>query len=170
MSSLIGHLIRPVLHLTTFMQRFATIEGVRRASAWSEHASWLPRGVRSESVKVGGFTHEWLIPEDAHPDVVIFHIHGGGFVFPLYSPLKRTIGYLSKIARIRVFAVRYRLAPEHPFPAAVEDCAATFRWLVTEGGVLPERAVFTGESAGGCLAITTALLLREKDDQGRTAQ
>jgi acetyl esterase/lipase len=68
------------------------------------------------------------------------------------------------MARLPALLVDFRLAPEHPFPAALEDCKQAYRWLISGGRVLPEQVIFVGESAGGNLAITTALSLREAGD------
>ena len=65
---------------------------------------------------------------------------------------------------MRVMLIDFRLAPEHPFPAALEDCLAAYRWLISEGGYQPDQVVLVGESAGGNLAITTMLSLREAGD------
>jgi acetyl esterase/lipase len=109
-------------------------------------------------------THEWLIPQDTDIAHVLFHIHGGGFVFPLYNPERFTTAYLARSVGARALLVDYRLAPENPFPAAIEDCVGAYRWLVAEQDVAPERVVFTGESAGGNLVVTTLLALRDAGD------
>jgi acetyl esterase/lipase len=142
-------------------QGYATIESTRRMSLWTERLYSLPRDVRQEKFAHGEFTYEWLIPENINSDIVIFHIHGGGFVFPLYNPIRCTTAYLARLTGMRVMLPKYRLAPEHPFPAAVTDCVHAYRWLITEGGVSPEQVVFTGESAGANLVVTTLLSLRD---------
>jgi monoterpene epsilon-lactone hydrolase len=130
---------------------------------WSERLYAVPRDVRCDRVLRGELTYEWLIPRDAPGTQVLFHIHGGGFVFPLYNPERYTTAYLARLAGVRALLVDYRLAPEHPFPAAVEDCLRAYRWLVTEAGISPEQVVFTGESAGGNLVVATLLALRDAE-------
>jgi acetyl esterase/lipase len=133
-------------------------------SRWTERLYRVPNDVLRQSVCIGELAHEWLIPQGADATQVLFHIHGGGFVFPLYDPERYTTAYLARSAGVRALLVDYRLAPENPFPAAIEDCIGAYRWLVTERDVPPERVVFTGESAGGNLVVTTLLALRESGD------
>jgi acetyl esterase/lipase len=161
MSSWQSNLIRPLLWGQKLAQGRATIESTRRMAVWTERFYSVPKDVRREKVARGKLTYEWLIPEDIESDIVIFHIHGGGFVFPLWDPERYTTAYLARMAGMRALLPEYLLAPEHPFPAAVEDCIVSYRWLISEGGVSPEQVVFTGESAGGNLAVTTMLALRD---------
>jgi monoterpene epsilon-lactone hydrolase len=164
-TSLAGSLIRPLLRAQRILQRGASISAVRRFSPWAEKLYSLPKGVRIEKVFRNGWADEWLMPETIRSPQVLFHIHGGGFVFPLYDPERRVIALLARQAGVRALFVDYRLAPEHPFPAAVEDCVSAFRRLVREGNVPPEDIVFTGDSAGGNLAVTTMLALRDAGDR-----
>jgi epsilon-lactone hydrolase len=164
MSSWTSSLIRPFLRMQRFAQRGATIESERRMSRWTEQLYSVPKDVRWGTVSQGELTHEWLVPESVTSPLVLFHIHGGGFVFPLYNPMRFTTAYLARLAGTRALLVDYRLAPENPFPAAVEDCVRAYRWLLTEEEVLPSQVVFTGESAGGNLVVTTLLALRDAGD------
>ncbi len=98
----------------------------------------------------------------ADSDVVMLYLHGGGYVgcSPVtHRPITQT---LAKLIPARVIAPDYRLAPEHPFPAAVEDAVATYQWILDQG-VAPERIRVAGDSAGG--GLTLALMLRLKELQ-----
>jgi len=156
-------LIRLFLRVQKLAQRNASIEFVRRLSRWSERLYSVPKDVRWEKIPRNELTYEWLIPKEVGCERVIFYIHGG-FVFPLYNPTRYIAAYLARMAGMRALLVDFRLAPEHPFPAAIEDCVTAYRWLISEGGVLPEQVIFVGESAGGNLAITTMLSLRDAGD------
>lgn len=164
MNSRRSHLIRLFLRVQKLAQRRATIESVRRMSRWSERIYSVPKDVRQEKIIQNDRTYEWLIPKDVGSDKVILYIHGGGFVFPLYNPTRYVAAYLARITGMRVFLADYRLAPEHPFPAAIEDCVTAYRWLISKESVLPEQVVFVGESAGGNLVITTMLTLQDAGD------
>lgn len=157
-------MIRVFLRVQRLAQRRATIASVRRMSRWIERLYSVPKDVRRESVPLGELRHEWLIPRDSDMVQVLFHIHGGGFVFPLYNPERFTTAYLARSAGARALLVDYRLAPENPFPAAIEDCIGAYRWLLTEQNIAPERVVFTGESAGGNLVVAALLALRDAGD------
>ena len=157
-------LIRLFLRAQKRAQRRATIELVRNLSRVSERFYAVPKDVHREKIAHSGQTYEWLIPRDVRSDGVIFYIHGGGFVLPLYNPTRFVAAHLARNARMRVLLVSYRLAPEHPFPSALDDCMKAYRWLIAEGGGSSEELVFVGESAGGNLVVTTMLSLRDAGD------
>lgn len=160
MATLRMRLISIFLSLQKQMQRHASIAFTRRLISWGEHLFSMPKDVGREAVIQGNLTHEWLIPQDVSSECVIFYLHGG-FVFPLSNPTRFLASYLARLAQMRVFLPDFRLAPEHQFPAALEDCANAFRWLISEGGIFPEQVIFVGESAGGNLALATMLFLRD---------
>ncbi len=164
MSSRTSSLIRLFLQMQRLAQRNATIESVRRLSRWTERLYSVPKDVRLVRASRGELTYEWLTPKAITSPQILFHIHGGGFVLPLYNPMRFTTAYLARLVGARALLVDYRLAPEHPFPAAVEDCVRAYRWLLAEENVLPKQVVFTGESAGGNLVVTTVLALRDAGD------
>ena len=122
----------------------------------------IPNDIRCKSVSAGGVTGTWFVPPDARPaGGVVLHLHGGAFVMgssatvaPVAAPLARAVG-------MPVFAPDYRLAPEHPFPAAVEDTVAAYRWLL-ETGADPRTVVISGDSAGGGLAVAGVIALRDR--------
>lgn len=101
----------------------------------------------------------WLEPPDAS-DAVLLYIHGGGFVFGSLRTHGPFIGALARASRARTFALEYRLAPEHPAPAAIEDCLAAYRHLLAEG-IPATKIVLAGDSAGGALVLNTLLALRD---------
>jgi monoterpene epsilon-lactone hydrolase len=161
MSSLVSSLVRPFLRVQKLAQRDATVEAARRISRWAERLYSLPKDVRWEKVFRGELAYEWLTPKNVTSPQVLFYVHGGGFTLPLYHPLRCTTAHLARLAGVRAMLVDYRLAPEHPFPAALDDCVRAYRWLFTEDGIMPEHVVFMGESAGGNLVVATLLALRD---------
>ena len=163
MKSLRRNLINLFLRAQKLLQRNASIDSVRRLSRWSEKLFSIPKDVYWEKFIRNEQAYEWLIPKNVGSEFVIFYIHGG-FVFPLYNPTRYLAGYLARMAGIRALLVEFRLAPEHPFPAAIEDCLTAYHWLISDGGFPPEQVIFVGESAGGNLAITTMLSLRDAGD------
>jgi acetyl esterase len=105
---------------------------------------------------------------EPHGLPVILHLHGGGFVFMLPDSFAKTWKETAIAANAIVVSLDYRLAPEHPYPAALDDCVAVYRWLrahAAELGGDPQRVAIAGESAGGGLAASTVVrLLAEGDD------
>jgi monoterpene epsilon-lactone hydrolase len=165
MASLTSSFIRLFLRAQKLAQRGATIESVRRMSCYTERLYTVPKDVRWVKTLQGELTYEWLIPKNVTSPNVLFHIHGGGFVFPLYNPERFTTAYLARLVGMRALLVDYRLAPENPFPSAVNDCVKAYRWLIYEENVLPEQVLFTGESAGGNLVVTSLLALRDMGEK-----
>lgn len=121
-----------------------------------------PKGISIQPVQAGGVPAEWVIDESSSPNRVILYFHGGGYTTG--SPLthRDLTGRLARASQARVLALNYRLAPEHPYPAAVEDALAAYHWL-TEQGVEPKQIVLAGDSAGGGLALALCLSLRESN-------
>ena len=121
----------------------------------------FPPGVRIESVDADGVPAEWQIVPGASEEKVLLYLHGGGWMIGsayVYRPLTVALG---NAAQMRVLSINYRLAPEHPFPAALEDCTKAYQWLLREG-LKPSNIVIAGDSAGGNLTLTTILALRDQ--------
>lgn len=115
-----------------------------------------PRGVMVVKTSLGEVTGDWLIPEGAPEDPLMVFLHGGGVLFGWGSPNRHILGHLAKFTGLRAFGVDYRLAPEHVYPAAHDDCFSAYRSLILRG----RRVILVGESSGGVLALAT--LLRAK--------
>jgi monoterpene epsilon-lactone hydrolase len=117
--------------------------------------------VKREHVVVDGVACEWIMPDGSPEDKVLLYLHGGGFVMglsPLHLPM---VAALAKKMRVCSLIVDYRLAPEHPFPAALEDSITAYRWLLKRG-TAAQNIVVAGDSAGGNLAITSMMKLRDE--------
>ena len=135
-----------------------------RAGMGTRREPTIP-GVKLLKVKVGDVRCEWVLAPGADPDVRLLYLHGGGWVSGSggnYLPLAADISLAAKCA---VLLPDYRLAPEHRFPAGLEDCVAAHDWLVANGPAGPEPAKATfiaGDSAGGNLTLATLLALRDR--------
>ena len=116
-------------------------------------------------MKIGEVPCEWVLAPGADPDVRLLYLHGGGWVSGSGGNYLRLAADLSVAARCAVLLPDYRLAPEHPFPAGLEDCIAAHDWLIGNGpaGPGPAKATFiAGDSAGGNLTLATLLALRDR--------
>lgn len=120
----------------------------------------VPRGVSFSPATVGGVNGEWVEPRSGQADRVVVYLHGGAYCVGSPRTHRAITGNLALHAAARVFAADYRLAPEHPFPSAVEDAASVCIGLV-EAGVPSGRIVLAGDSAGGGLSVAAALRLRD---------
>lgn len=115
--------------------------------------------VSQERVSVGGIDAEWIATSGAPPDKAILYFHGGGFRLGSVSSHRELIARISEASGCRVLAINYRLAPEHRFPAPLEDAMAAYGWMLDQG-LKPENIAFVGDSAGGNLALAAMLGLR----------
>ena len=108
---------------------------------------------------VPGRRATWIVPHGAAADRVLLCLHGGGFVGGSRYSHRKLFAHLARAVGARALIFDYPLAPEHTHPAQVDDAVDTYRWLLDQG-IAPEHIVFTGDSAGGGLAITTQLRAR----------
>lgn len=138
----------------------ASVSGFRKAWGTDVKQIHIPKGIDWEPVDVEGVHAEWLSPQDSPSDAALLHLHGGGGVLGLSNSARWMTGYLSLACHLRILLLDYRLAPEYPFPAGVNDCVAAYRWLLSRG-LAPQRIVVAGDSAGGHLMLSTLLMIRD---------
>jgi acetyl esterase/lipase len=127
-------------------------------------AAAAPEGTTATPVDAGGRAAEWVVAEHAAADRRLLYLHGGGYVICGPGTHRDLAGRISKAAGVAVLVLDYRLAPEHPYPAAVDDALAALRWMYDHGpaGPAPARAAFVaGDSAGGGLTLATLLAARD---------
>ena len=123
----------------------------------SEHVA---SDVTCEPVNAGGVPAEWIAAPGAVQDRVILYLHGGGYVIGSINTHRAMIARIARASNARALAIDYRLAPEHPFPAAVDDATAAYKWLLAEG-YKPGKIVIAGDSAGGGLTLAALVALRD---------
>jgi epsilon-lactone hydrolase len=125
--------------------------------------SWLvSRGITYEEIAGADICGEWVIPEaNYYEEKVLLYLHGGGYISCNPRTHRPITASLARLAYQRVFALDYRLAPEAPFPAAVDDAAHAFTWLM-ELGLKPHNIAIAGDSAGGGLVMATLLRLKAR--------
>ncbi len=133
----------------------------QRAAAADRLVPNPPRGIMRLAVDAGGVAAEWVMAPVSRPARHILFLHGGGYVIGSPSLYRNLTWRLAVAARARLLAVDYRLAPENPFPAALEDAMTAYEWLLADGAD-PRQLTVVGDSAGGGLAF--ALLLRCRDE------
>jgi epsilon-lactone hydrolase len=136
----------------------ASVERMRGAmEKVSEHVA---RDVKCEAVSAGGVPAEWIVPPNAANDRVILYLHGGGYVMGSINTHRAMIARIARASEAKALALNYRMAPEDPFPTAVDDATAAYRWLLAQG-YKPGKIVISGDSAGGGLTLATLLALRD---------
>ena len=141
----------------------ATISEAR--AAFDQMATQLepPAGVTREPVDAGGVSAEWVSAPGAADNGVLIYLHGGAYAVGSVEAYLGLISRLSQAAGTKALGVDYRLAPEHLFPAAVEDAVTAYRWLLSNGAD-PARIAIAGDSAGGGLVMALLLSLRDAGD------
>ncbi len=132
----------------------------RRIDAAARRAIRVPRSVCLQTVSANGVPADWLEPDNAVPGRAILYLHGGAYVICSPSTHRGLAGRIAHASQARLLLIDYRLAPEHPFPAGLEDALAAYHWLL-EKGYSPEHIAIGGDSAGGGLTLATALSLRD---------
>ena len=123
----------------------------------------IPTDIQCQPVNADGVPAEWIFAPDANSGVILY-LHGGAYSLGSISNHREFIARLARITRTRGLAINYRLAPEHPFPAALDDATSSYRWLLKQG-VDPSQTILAGDSAGGGLAISTAISLLDAGDK-----
>jgi acetyl esterase/lipase len=119
-----------------------------------------PAGTRTAAIDAGGVNAVHIAVRQARSDRCVLYFHGGAYAIGSATLFRDFTWRIGAAARARVLYFDYRLAPEHPFPAAVEDAVAVYRWLA--GRLDPRRIAFVGDSAGGGLALATLYKLRDE--------
>lgn len=133
---------------------------LRRAMGQGSPPARPPKGIGWQCVDAVGVRCEWLVPSGAPADAVLLYLHGGGGVLGLDNGARWRARHVSQACNMRALLPDYRLAPEDPFPAGLNDCVAVYRWLLSSG-FRSDRIVIAGESAGGYLTLSTLLVLRD---------
>src|SRR5437660_4502487 len=121
----------------------------------------VPDDVSITPVEMAGRPAEWVAAPGARDDRTVLWLHGGGYVIGSLATHRDLAGRVSRAAASRVLLLDSRRAPEHPFPAALDDAIGAYRWLVSAGHV---RLVLGGDSAGGGLALASLVRLRDAGD------
>jgi acetyl esterase/lipase len=138
----------------------AELEAIRASYETFASLTTEPAGVTWTPVDAGGVPAIWADPDGGATDRVLQYVHGGGYVIGSAHFYRHLTGHLAKAVGCRVLNVDYRLAPEFPHPAPVEDSTKAYRWLLDQG-IEPRHLAISGDSAGGGLTVATLLSLRD---------
>jgi monoterpene epsilon-lactone hydrolase len=140
----------------------ASLAERRAASDAQGAAGKMPQGCAHETLTAGGVACERVTPAEAVAGRQILYLHGGAYISGSPRSHRPMIGWIAAAAKTAALAPDYRLAPENPFPAAVEDAVAVYRWLLDELGGEASKIIIAGDSAGGGLTVATALALKQQ--------
>lgn len=128
---------------------------------WEDFAATLalPKGVIAERVQISSVSGEWVNLENDQSSGMLLWIHGGGFNAGSSRTHRKMAAHFALEIGLKVLNIDYRLAPEHPFPNALEDCLSVYRWLL-ENGFQAKEIVIGGDSAGAQLVLSSLISLR----------
>ncbi|MHA1194339.1 MAG: alpha/beta hydrolase [Promethearchaeota archaeon] len=121
----------------------------------------LPKDVNLEHIDINGMAAVWISSPGFDSDKVVLYFHGGGYIEGSLNSHQDLAMRIGRAAKARVLLIDYRLAPEDPFPAAVEDAVKSYKWLIENQKIVPNKIVIAGDSAGGGLTLVTLIKLRD---------
>ena len=149
---------------------------IRSSSIWNKPLAEVRRDLENMTLEVQyikqveiskasarGVTAEWIIPQGAVQEKVIIYLHGGGYCLGIVDTNRNFVARIAVESGFKVLLPDYRLAPENPFPAGIEDSITVYRWLISEG-YLPENIFIVADSSGCGLSLVTLTLLREQGE------
>ena len=156
------HLFRGKLHKEVFDLNTSILQFREQCEKAAARNSTLPPGLSIRKEIIDGLKAEWLVPEGADTAKVILYMHGGGYVSGSCNDHRTIVARFAHYTGFSNLLYEYRVAPEHPFPAALDDSMTVYRHLLDKG-VKPQNILFAGESAGGGLCLATLLALKDQN-------
>lgn len=120
-----------------------------------------PEGVEYLPTDCDGIRAEYVIPSNVDNSNVILYFHGGGYAMGSIESHRPLAGRIAQASATKLLLIDYRLAPENPFPAGLNDAIKAYQWLLNEQGYTPDKIIFGGDSAGGGLTVASMLKLKE---------
>jgi len=138
-----------------------TIDQLRKETETAGSLIPLPKNIKYKRVAAGNVEAEWITCGEVNENKIFMFMHGGGYYRGSVAATRATVARISAEAKVKCLSLEYRLAPEHPFPAAIDDTYSAYQWLVNEG-ISPKHIIVSGQSAGGGLCL--ALLLKIKEN------
>ena len=148
----------------TIKERHLTFTDHRaRAARNSGYADRVPKGVKVERIDIDDIRAAWIRPSMEESKKIILHFHGGGYATGSINSHLMMCAPMAQTLKMNILLPEYRLAPEHPFPAALEDAQKVYCWLIAQGHKSSD-IVISGDSAGGGLGVATVLTLRDANE------
>jgi monoterpene epsilon-lactone hydrolase len=152
-----------ISHLLKHLEAIPWPEGIEEARIhYDALGTPIAPDIHVEKVNIGHILSEIYTPPDCDPNRIMLYLHGGGFVFGSSKSHGGMVAEIARYAQCKVLFINYRRAPEHPFPAALQDSCAAYHWLRNQG-YQSQCMSIAGDSAGGGLVLSTLLSLREQN-------
>jgi epsilon-lactone hydrolase len=154
-----GHLLQGRLRKEVFDFNTSIPAFRERCEKGAARYAKLPKGISIKEELIEGLKSEWHVPDEKNPGKLILYVHGGGYVSGSCSDHRGFVSKFAKFTGITNLIYEYRLAPEHPYPAALDDSVKIYNWVLANG-YKPESIIIAGESAGGGLVLALLLALK----------
>ena len=157
--------IQRLLHLTWDREVTPALSPSRlrtRHARLAQNFVRAPRDVEVTRIKIGAMNAEWIEPAGAQFHRVMLYLHGGFYVMGGLPTYRNLVARIATAASARALLIDYRLAPEHPFPAALEDTLAAYKWLLLQG-LDPSGIAIAGDGSGGGMALSACVALRDNN-------
>lgn len=161
MQSIQNILLRAYIRRTIKKEEMATLplRKHRKGIDRFEKIAKIPKGICFEKVDCDGIEGEWAIPKKNKNEAVILYFHGGAYAMGSIATHRALSANIAIASKTRCLTINYRLAPENPYPCALEDSIKAYKWVLHKG-IEPKKIVIAGDSAGGGLTIATLLKLK----------
>jgi monoterpene epsilon-lactone hydrolase len=163
MPSLRSHIFRLFVRFAIaprFRKAGESVDALRNVLERLASYQKIPSGIDVQLTTVGDVAGEWVAPPDAADDRLVLFLHGGACIMGSPATHRELAARIAMACAARVLTIDYRIAPEHPFPAALDDAMRAYRGLI-EGGISPTHIAIGGDSSGGGLTLQTLLALRD---------
>ncbi len=161
-SRLLWRYMRMMKSMIISRNKHTDIPFLRRGMSIAASRNIMPSDVKLKEVLIGKVSGISFKPKEFRRNVVLLYLHGGGYAVGSAKTHQSLVAQIAKTTKIRALSINYRLAPEHPFPAALDDVMDTYVWLLNEG-YEPGNIVFGGDSAGGGLTLASMLYAHQEE-------
>jgi len=163
MPSFQSHFVKFFMQRTMRKSQSLPLKEQRVRMAKNAQRFQVAEGVSCHSVQLGASRADFLLPKlSAISDAAVLYLHGGAYTAGSLDTHRALVSHIVSASGVPALVIDYRLAPECPFPAALEDAEEGFDWIQNTLKIRPDRIIFVGDSAGGGLAVATALRLRDQ--------
>nr|MDU1414066.1 alpha/beta hydrolase [Clostridium sp.] len=163
-TSLVGHILREMMDNITDTSLGEPIQTGKYRKHPVEPPWKCPKGYEYNKIEINNFVMEDLFPQEGLNGKAILQLHGGGYIGPMKNVYRRfALKYCDYAKGAEVLTIDYRVAPEFPFPAALDDAIAAYEWLLKEKKYDSNNIIIAGDSAGGGLALALGLYLKDNN-------
>ncbi len=139
------------------------LDEVREMHKKVESKPKIPKDIKIKEVKINGSISEWFIPNNRNTEKTLIYIHGGGYCLGIVNANRNFVIMLANYFQVPILMLNYRLAPENPFPAAIDDAVQLYKYLVNEQNIAPQNIGYIADSSGCGLTLASFIRLKSEN-------